>query len=184
MLLKQSTARNIAIKVFLSTDHVSPATGKALTVTLSKDGGAFASGGSPTEIANGWYKIALSATDTNTLGSLVVRATCSGCDDAEVEFEVVAFDPQSATNLGMTNLDAAVSGIPGLVLGGDWTAVGTVAAYSLINVLRGLGTKHKVMWNSGTSRFDVYAEDGTTVVYHIVPTTDSSAQPIVGVTPA
>jgi len=48
------------------------------TVTLagiSKNGGAFAapSDGTVTSLSNGWYKVALDSTDTNTLGDLALR---------------------------------------------------------------------------------------------------------------
>mgnify|MGYP006921418270 CR=1 FL=1 len=67
------------------------------TVTLSKNGGSFAScAGTVTEIASGWYKVAGNATDTNTLGPLILHATGTGADPVDVVFEVVAFDPQIA----------------------------------------------------------------------------------------
>ena len=73
-------------------------------------GGAFATpAGSVTEIANGWYQVAGNATDTSALGPLLLHATATGADPCDALYEVVAFDPQSATNLGLTNLDAAVS---------------------------------------------------------------------------
>jgi hypothetical protein len=112
-LFKQSTARNVLLKLYLTSDHVTAATAKTLTVTLSKDGATFAAAaGAVTELANGWYKVALTTADTNTLGTLVVRATATSCDDAERIFEVVAFDPQSATSLGLSNLATAVSTPP------------------------------------------------------------------------
>ena len=107
--IKQSTARNVVLKLYLA-DYVTEATGKTLTVTLSKDGNAFAAvSGSVSEIANGWYKVALNSTDTNTLGELAIRATATACDNAERLLEIVSYDPQSATNLGLSNLDAASS---------------------------------------------------------------------------
>lgn len=110
MLLKVSTARNLMLKMYLSSDHVSAATGKTLTVTLSKDGGAFAAAGATvTEISSGWYKLALTTTDTNTNGTLVIRATAASCDDSEVVYQVVAFDPTDATALGLSRIDAAIS---------------------------------------------------------------------------
>jgi hypothetical protein len=106
--LKQSTARSVMVKLYLTSDHVTAATGKTLTVTLSKDGAAFgAVGGSVSEISSGWYKIALNTTDTGTLGTLVVRCTATSCDDAEVVFDVVAFDPQVAWAAASTALSTA-----------------------------------------------------------------------------
>ena len=56
-------------------------TGAAPTVTLSKNGGAFAAAtNSVTEIGSGFYKVTLTATETNTLGALVIVASATGTD--------------------------------------------------------------------------------------------------------
>lgn len=106
--LAQSTAYTVMLKLFLSSDHVSPATGKTVAIVISKAGGAFgnpnAGASNATEVSNGWYKFALDTTDTGTLGDLVVRGTSASCDDAEQVCQVV-----SATTGGATNLDAAIS---------------------------------------------------------------------------
>ncbi len=54
-----------------------PLTGSTVTVTGSKDGAAFASLGSATEISSGWYKYALSSGDTNCT-ALALRFSGSG----------------------------------------------------------------------------------------------------------
>src|ERR1700693_5460678 len=91
--LPESTAYTVMLKVFSATDHVTPATGKTVAVVLSKAGVAFAnpSGGATnaTQVGSGWYSVALSTTDTNTLGDLVVRGTAAGCDDSEQVCQVV-----------------------------------------------------------------------------------------------
>lgn len=72
-------------------------TGLTPTVTLSKNGGSFASpAGAVSEVANGWYKVAGNATDSGTLGPLVLYATASGADPCTEQFAVVAYDPQVA----------------------------------------------------------------------------------------
>src|SRR4029077_7401453 len=91
MLIKQSTSVKV-VPFFLvdSGDHISPKTGLTPTVTISKNGAAFgAPAGAVTEIGNGWYKIAANATDSNTLGSLLVHATATGADPFDVIHEVV-----------------------------------------------------------------------------------------------
>lgn len=110
-LLKQSqTAEPLLFLMVDSTNHIDGKTGLSPTVALSKNGGAFASpAGAVTELANGWYQVAGNATDTNTLGPLILHATGTGADPVDMKFEVVAFDPRSATNLGLSNLDAAIS---------------------------------------------------------------------------
>lgn len=90
---QQSTSRVAMLKVFLSSDHVTAATGKTVAIVLSKNGGAFANPNAgatnATEVSNGWYKVTLDTTDTNTVGDLVVRGTAASCDDAEQAGEVM-----------------------------------------------------------------------------------------------
>jgi hypothetical protein len=110
-LLKQSsTARPLLFLMVDSADHLTAKTGLSPTVTISKNGASFASpAGAVTEIGSGWYKVAGNATDTATLGVLALNATATGADPTDSIFEVVAFDPASATNLGLSNLDAAIT---------------------------------------------------------------------------
>lgn len=110
-LIKQSqTAQPLMFLMIDSTDHINPKTGLSPTVTLSKNGAAFASpAGAVTEVGSGWYKVAGNATDTDTLGPLILHAIGTGADVVDVEYGVVAFDPQLATNLGLSNLDALIS---------------------------------------------------------------------------
>lgn len=76
-------------KMIDSADHISKKTGLTCTVNLSKAGGAFgAAGGTITEVANGWYKIALTTTDTNTLGDLAYYITATGADDTDFSDQV------------------------------------------------------------------------------------------------
>lgn len=96
-LLKQSTAYNAAFWLANTQDSITGLTGASPTVTLSKNGGAFAAaGGSTTEIGSGWYYIALTTTDTNTLGDLVVHATATSADAADLTHQVLAAAPTAA----------------------------------------------------------------------------------------
>ena len=107
-MLKQSTAYTRAFLMVLSSDHVSPATGKTVTVNLSKAGGSFgAAGGTITEIADGWYKIALTTTDTGTLGDLAFDCTATGCDNTDFADQVVAIDLTDSVRLGLSALPNA-----------------------------------------------------------------------------
>ena len=102
--IKQSSTECVLLFFLtLSSDHISPATGLSPTVTLSKNGGAFASpSGAVSEIANGWYKVAANATDTNTLGPLALHASVSTADNCDmIVGNVVKYDPQLA-DLGLT----------------------------------------------------------------------------------
>lgn len=86
-----STARPLLFLMLSETDHVTGVTGLSPTVTLSKNGGAFASpAGAVTEVGNGWYKVAGNATDTATLGPLLLHATGTGADPCDVVYDVVA----------------------------------------------------------------------------------------------
>jgi hypothetical protein len=103
-LLKQSsTSRPLLFMMVDSTDHISGKTGLSPTVTLSKNGGSFTSpSGTVTEIANGWYKVAGNATDSGTLGPLLLHATATGADPSDDRFEIVAFDPNGGDGGVMT----------------------------------------------------------------------------------
>lgn len=121
------TAQPLLFLMVDSADHIAAKTGLAPTVTLSKNGGAFASpAGAVTEIGSGWYKVAGHATDSGTLGPLILHATATGADPTDVVFRVVAYDPLDATALGLSTLDAAVSSRPDAA--GVRTAVGLASA--------------------------------------------------------
>lgn len=89
-MLKQSTARSRVILMVDSSDHVTGKTGLTLTITASKDGGSFASiTPTVTELATGFYKLALTTSHTDTLGDLALHITSSGADPTDVVDEVV-----------------------------------------------------------------------------------------------
>lgn len=115
--------------VFLvdSTDHITGKTGQSAAllaaVKFSKNGAAFAtgSGTSITERGNGWYAINASATDTDTLGDLVINAAVAGCDPLDTSLgEVVAYNPFDGVRMGMTALpNAAAEAAGGLYTRGS-----------------------------------------------------------------
>jgi hypothetical protein len=93
-----------------STDHVTGKTGLTLTITSSKAGAAFASIlPTVTERGNGWYSLALTTAHTDTLGDLALHIIGSAADPADLIMEVVAYNPEDATALGLSRIDAAVS---------------------------------------------------------------------------
>lgn len=87
----------IVFKAFLSSDHITPATGKTIAVTISKNGGGFANPNAgatnATEIASGWYKVTLDATDTATLGPLIVHGAEAAIDNVDRDYQVVLATP-------------------------------------------------------------------------------------------
>src|SRR5581483_5493550 len=120
--IKQSTtAYPLVFFMTDSSDHISPKTGLTTTVTLSKAGGSFASpSGSVSEIGSGWYKVAGNATDSDTLGPLLLHATATGADPTDMLYEVVAYDPQDTVRLGLTSLpNAAAESAGGLFTRGS-----------------------------------------------------------------
>lgn len=110
--VKQASATTpLRFLLVSTTDGSTPVTGAVPTVTLAKANGTTftAASGAITEIGNGVYQVTGNATDTAVLGPLSLHATATSALAYDREFVVVAYDPQSATNLGLTNLDAAVS---------------------------------------------------------------------------
>ena len=90
-VLKQSTAYNLTVLMVDSTDHVTGKTGLTLTITASKDGAAFASiTPTVTELATGWYKLALTSSHTDTVGDLALHITATGADATDVAMVVRA----------------------------------------------------------------------------------------------
>ncbi len=95
-IVKSSTTRVLMFLMVDSTDHVTGKTGLTPTVTLSKNGAAFGSpAGAVSEVANGWYKVAGNATDSNTEGPLALHATATGADPTDTIYNVV--DPATET---------------------------------------------------------------------------------------
>lgn len=89
--LKKNTARNRLFKMIDSSDHISLKTGADPVVNLNKDAGSWAAAaGTVTEIGNGWYSIALTTADTDTLGDLGFYITGTGADDTDFCDQVTA----------------------------------------------------------------------------------------------
>jgi hypothetical protein len=135
-ILQSSTQSVLLFLMVQSADHISPLTGATTTVTLSKNGGAFAApAGAVSEIGNGWYKVAGNATDTNTLGPLALHATAASGDPCDIIVaNVVAYNPQNAT-LGITTL-TSVGSVTGNVGGSVGSVTGNVGG----NVVGSVGS--------------------------------------------
>ncbi len=105
-VIPQSTVKRVPFQAYLASDHITPATGKTIAVTISKNGAAYGnpSGGATnaTAIGNGSYYVDLTTTDTGTNGPLLVRGAEGTIDD------VIAFYA-----VGMVPADVlAVAGVP------------------------------------------------------------------------
>jgi len=97
MYLKQSTADDVLIGPFVDiTDGATSETGETPTVKLSKNGQALAAKSDvtvPVHDADGYYNCELDATDTNTVGTLVLTVAASATAlPVRHEFQVVEED--------------------------------------------------------------------------------------------
>ncbi len=118
---KQSTARNIVVFMTDATDHVTGLSGLTLTITASKDGGAF-SGISPTvtDLGSGWYNLALTTSHTSAIGDFALHITSTGADPTDLVMQIVAYDTTDAVRLGLTALpNAAAEASGGLYTRGN-----------------------------------------------------------------
>jgi hypothetical protein len=81
MLLPHKLAFNRPVLLVLSSDHFTGATGKTLTITAGKAGGAFAAiTPTVTERGSGWYSLALTAAHLDTQGAFALHITAPDSD--------------------------------------------------------------------------------------------------------
>lgn len=186
---KQSTAYTRNFFMVSSTDHIAAKTGITPTVNLSKAGGAFAAaGGTVTEVANGWYKIVLTTTDTNTLGDLVFHITGTGADDSDFVDQVyartlddLAFPTTSGRSMDVTatgevGIDWANIGAPTTAVNLSSTTVGTAAALTTNNDKTGYslsGAAIQAIWDALTSALTTAGSIGKLLVDNINATISS-----------
>lgn len=79
--LKKNTAKS-NIMMYLELTAGGPATGKTVTVEISKDGGAFAAiAGAITEVSDGFYKFNLTATELNA-DVVALTGNATACNQA------------------------------------------------------------------------------------------------------
>lgn len=165
--LQQSASRVVMLKLFLSSDHVSVATGKTLAIVISKNGGAFANPNAgatnATEVSNGWYKVTLDTTDTNTVGDLVVRGTAASCDDSEQICQVQAGVEQTGDNY------AALTGNRAEPAQGN-PAASTSALVKIDNLHFGL--RNEIRQTGSNTKW--MGDDGSTVVWKATVSDDGT----------
>ena len=110
--IPQSVVIEVIFMAYLAADHVTPATGKTIAVTISKNHGALgnpsAGATNATAISNGCYYVALSGTDTGTLGNLWVHGAEATIDDVNLFFRVV--EPNSGGFAGVPSVAAGAAG--------------------------------------------------------------------------
>ena len=139
-------------------DHITGKTGLTPTVTISKNGGSFASpSGAVTELANGWYLLAGHATDRDTLGDLLIHATGSGADPMDERYCVVPWNPFDGVRLGMTALPNAAAGAAGgLPLSADGSGrVDVIKINGTSQTARDIGASVLISSGTGTGQLSV-----------------------------
>jgi hypothetical protein len=119
-------------------------TGLTPTVTLSKNGSAYAAPyGTVSEVGNGLYQVAGNATDTNTLGVLALHAT-AGSNSVDVLYEIVqgvwnatmGSYPSSSAGGYLSNIKSQVSLIPASLLPTQQSG-GQTASQANITIIQG-----------------------------------------------
>lgn len=118
--LKQSTIANLKVGPFLdATDGYTPESGLSIVqsdIQLSKNGAAFAqtSEGSPSvsHDVDGWYAIPLTASDTDTLGSLTLQISLSGVLPIWENYMIVNSNSYNSL-FGTENLNVNIQSIYG-----------------------------------------------------------------------
>jgi hypothetical protein len=191
MRLNQSTARNRMVFMRLSSDHLTGATGKTITVMISKDGSFFdAIAGIVEEVADGWYNVALTSADTDTLGDLAYHITAADCDPTDIVDEVIAplasaadlATVAAAVATASTNAAAAAASAGSLMLTGVATSGGTTTRLNDTNNLDGYqdgyfkGMRLKVLFgtNANLMREIVDSGDGWIEVSPPLPNATST----------
>jgi hypothetical protein len=77
--IKKGVEYTLVFKMVDATDFATPETGITVIEEISKDGGVFtACTNAFAEIANGWYKITLTATEMNA-NEIIFKGTDAGC---------------------------------------------------------------------------------------------------------
>ena len=149
-ILKGSSGTALVFLMVQSSDHITGLTGATVTVTLSKNGGAFASpSGAVSEIANGWYKVAGNATDSNTAGPLALHATATSGDPTDVVVGNVIDATAAVYGGNLVNIAGSAVSTTTAQLGVNVASINSVAATSVTTISANQGTTQPVNF-SGT----------------------------------
>jgi hypothetical protein len=137
-VLRKSQTRNVVVFMTDSSDHISGKTGLTLAITASKDGASFASiTPTVTELTNGWYKLALTASHTDTLGDLALHITATGADTLDFMMEVKDFEDKVNTiNTSTSYLPSQATSWPSSVADDDKLALLTKKVKEIYAVVK------------------------------------------------
>ena len=196
----------VAVLLMVATsDGTTAVTGITPAVEVSKNGGAFAAAtNSVSEISDGWYKVTLTATETNTNGPLIVRATGTGAlewrdvglvvaatpdvnvvsvdaavtVDANIVSEDAGYTPSDAT-LATATIESIASEVLGRTVAEARSDgnLPTDEQYTLAGAVLAVAGKNVV----NGSALETYEEGEVTVAFSRTLTTSASAEPITGV---
>ena len=195
----------VMVFLMVSDDGTTAVTGITPAVEVAKNGGAFAAAtNSVSEISDGWYKVTLTATETNTNGPLIVRATGTGALEwrdvglvaaATPDVNVVSVDGAVVVDANIVSEDAGytpsdstlatatIESIASEVLGrtvAEARSDGNLPAdeqYTLAGAVLAVAGKNVV----NGSALETYEEGEVTVAFSRTLTTSASAEPITGV---
>ena len=170
---RQSIAKNVMVLMVDSTDHVTGKAGLTLTITASKDGGAFASiSPTVTERGNGWYSLALTASHTDTLGDLALHITGAAADpadmvllveagatDADVSTRLATAGYTAPDNAGIVSILALIdTEIAAIKARTDALPADTAAVLTLVTKI----LRNKMITDPSSGVLTVFDDDGTT----------------------
>ena len=111
-LLKQSSTEDVPVLMIDAADHISGKTGLTLAVTLRKKAEVGFNSISPTvtELGAGWYNLAFTIANTDTLGPLLVHVTAGGADPFDDKMQVVVDLPGASVASVVGNVGGNVNG--------------------------------------------------------------------------
>ena len=190
--LKQSTTITIQLGPFLDEDDGKTAE-TALTVSstdvwLSKGGAVFANPNDANAAAHdrvGWYRKQINATDTGTLGRLIVSVHEAGALPVWREFMVIPANVYDSLVAGTDDLDVQVEGIATTVKESIADTV-LIRSASFVEATAGDHTLAALILatlesNTVGTAWTIYKTDGVTVFLAKTLALDPAASPVIGV---
>lgn len=175
-LIKQSEA-NAAYRTvyFFATnsadDTAYTSTFVAADIRISKAGSAETnSAGTATHLGNGLFSYVFTAAEVNTLGPVAVRIAKTGIYGSAFVAQVVAFDPYSATSLGLSNLVTATAIADALLDRAD----GIETGLTLRNAMRAIAAGQAAKRSGAGTTTEVYRNAVADSKNRMTVTTDSN----------
>lgn len=179
--IQQAVAIRVPLQAYLASDHLTPATGKTIAITISKNGAAYgnpsAGATNATEIGSGSYYVDLSTTDTGTAGPLFVKGTEGTIDTIIAIYQVGTVPANVLQWLGTAAATPNVAGVPkvdtsylsgttdaiSVLLAQAWVgaaAAGTLSTTQATTTVTGVGDdlfNHRwaIYWTTGPAAFQL-----------------------------